>query len=155
VEGHDLQQRYLRSGSKVFAGEWATQSDKTVVQKLYSLSKGTNVLSMTQNGNVVAGADSLYASAAWDKATNEVILKLINVSGKSLTRTIQLDGTRKLATTDKLTLLKNYKLSAVNSFENATAISPIERQILVDVRAKTVALAVEPYSFSVIRIKVN
>ncbi len=208
---------YPRTGSKIFAGEWAAQSDKIVsvdnknnwqcalaeaafmtglernaavvnmasyaplfanadgwqwtpdliwvdnlrvygtpnyyVQKLYSLNKGTNVLSITQNDQPIAGQDSLYASAAWDKATNEIILKLANVSGKATTRTIQLDGAKKLAPTGTLTLLKNDKLDAVNSFENATAVSPVDSPIPVDAKKKTVSLTMAPLSFSVIRIK--
>ena len=209
---------YPRAGSKIFAGEWAAQSDRMVsvnnknnwqcalaeaafmtglernaavvnmasyaplfanadgwqwtpdliwvdnlrvygtpnyyVQKLYSLHKGTNVLNMTQNDDAIAGQDSLYGSAAWDKTTNEVILKLVNVSGSAQTRTIQLDGAKKLAATGTLTLLKNEKLDAVNSFENATAVSPVDSPVPVDTRKKTVSLALAPRSLSVLRIKI-
>ncbi|UFH54740.1 alpha-L-arabinofuranosidase C-terminal domain-containing protein [Spirosoma sp. KNUC1025] len=209
---------YPRTGSKVFAGEWAAQSDKTVsvnnknnwqcalseaafmtglernaavvnmasyaplfahadgwqwtpdliwvdnlrvygtpnyyVQKLYSLNKGTNVLSLTQGNEPLAGQDSLYASAAWDKATNDVILKIANVSDKAQARTFQLDGAKKLAPTGRLTLLKNNTLDAVNSFENATNVSPVDQQIPVDVKKKTISLTLAPRSFSVVRVKV-
>ena len=209
---------YPRNGSKIFAGEWAAQSDKTVsvdnknnwqcalseaafmtglernaavvnmasyaplfahadgwqwtpdliwvdnlhvygtpnyyVQKLYSLNKGTNVLSLTQGNEPLAGQDSLYASAAWDKATNEVILKIANVSDKAQTRSIQLDGAKKLNATGKLILLKNNALDAMNSFENATNVSPVEQQVPVDVRKKTLSLTLAPRSFSVVRVNV-
>lgn len=209
---------YPREGSKVFAGEWAAQSDKMVsvdnknnwlcalseaafmtglernaavvnmasyaplfanadawqwtpdmiwvdnlhvygtpnyyVQKLYSLNKGTHVLSMTQNNEPLAGQDSLYASAAWDKVTNEVILKMANVSGKTRTRTVQLNGAGKLNAMGSVTLLKNDRLDAVNSFENAKAVSPVEQKVPVDVKKKSVSLAMAPRSFSVVRIKV-
>ncbi|SFE92830.1 alpha-L-arabinofuranosidase C-terminal domain-containing protein [Spirosoma endophyticum] len=209
---------YPRKGSKVFAGEWAAQSDKTVsvdnknnwqcalseaafmtglernaavvnmasyaplfahadgwqwtpdliwvdnlrvygtpnyyVQKLYSINKGTNVLNLTQENSPLAGQDSLYASAAWDKATNEVILKVANVSNKAQVRIIQLDGVKKLAANGKLTLLKNNVLDAVNSFENATNVSPVEQQIAVDVKKKALSLTLAPRSFSVVRVKV-
>lgn len=208
---------YDRNGSKVFAGEWAAQSDKTVsvdnknnwlcalseaafmtglernaavvnmasyaplfanadawqwtpdmiwvdnlrvygtpnyyVQKLYSLNKGTHVLPMTLNNQPLTGLDSLYASATWDKAANEIILKVANVSGKTIARAVQLDGVKKLDAKGKLFLLKNDALDAVNSFENATNISPIEQPIAVDVKKKAVALSLAPRSFSVVRIK--
>lgn len=208
---------YPRNGSKIFAGEWAAQSDKIVsvdnknnwlcalseaafmtglernaavvhmasyaplfanadgwqwtpdliwvdnlrvygtpnyyVQKLYSLNRGTHVLNLSQNNQPIAGQDSLYASAAWDQTTNEVILKLANVSGKVLTRSIQLDGAKKLALTGTLTLLRNDKLDAVNSFENATAVSPVDSRIPIDTRKKTISLTMAPLSFSVVRIK--
>jgi alpha-L-arabinofuranosidase len=50
------------------------------VQQLYSHHKGTHVLSLTRNGEVVAGNDQLYASAAIDTGTKEIILKLANTS---------------------------------------------------------------------------
>ncbi len=125
------------------------------VQQLYSRNKGTNVLNLTENGQVLAGKDSLYASAAWDKATSELILKLVNTSDKSANRTVQLAGAKKLAKTGTLTLLTNDKLDAVNSFENATAVSPVDRQIPVDSNRKTVALTLAPRSLSVVRIKVT
>ncbi|QJD77533.1 alpha-L-arabinofuranosidase C-terminal domain-containing protein [Spirosoma rhododendri] len=210
---------YPRNGSKVFAGEWAAQSDDVAkptnknnwqcalseaafmtglernaavvqmasyaplfanadgwqwtpdliwvdnlhvygtpnyyVQQLYSRNKGTNVLSMTANGQALAGKDSLYASAAWDKAASEIILKMVNVSGKSVNRTVQLDGAKKLARTGTVMLLTNDKLDAVNSFENATAVSPVEQQIPVDSNKKTVAMMLAPRSLSVVRIKVT
>ncbi|XWW44289.1 alpha-L-arabinofuranosidase [Fibrella sp. USSR17] len=208
---------YPRNGSKVFAGEWAAQSDKTVsvnnknnwlcalneaafmtglernaavvqmasyaplfanadawqwtpdliwvdnlrvygtpnyyVQKLYSVNKGTHVLTMTQNNEPLVGQDSLYASAAWDKAAGEIILKVANVSDKAQVRQIQLDGTKKLDPTGKLFLLKNDNLNAVNSFENATNVSPVEQPIFVDTKKKYVTMTLAPKSFSVVRIK--
>ena len=209
---------YPRNGSKVFAGEWAAQSDKMVsvdnknnwlcalteaafmtglernaavvnmssyaplfahaegwqwtpdliwvdnlrvygtpnyyVQKLYSTNKGTNVLSMTQNNEPLAGKDSLYATAAWDKTSNEIILKIVNVSDQTHMSTVQLDGVKKLDPNGKAFLLKNKNLDAVNSFENATNVSPVEERIAVDVKKKSVSMIMEPRSFAVVRIKV-
>jgi alpha-L-arabinofuranosidase len=209
---------YDRHGSKVFAGEYAAQSDRTVsvsnrnnwkcalaeaafmtglernaavvnmasyaplfahaegwqwtpdliwvdnlqvygtpnyyVQKLYATNKGTHVLSILENNKTIAGQDSLYASAAWDKTSNEIILKIANVSEKSQTRDFQLDGVKKPDTKAKWILLKNDKLDAVNSFENAVNVSPVEQTLPVDAKTKKVTLAMPPYSFSVVRIKV-
>lgn len=208
---------YDRNGSKVFAGEYAAQSDKTVsvdnrnnwicalseaafltglernaavvnmasyaplfahaegwqwtpdmiwvdnlrsygtpnyyVQKLYSLNKGTNVLSMLQDGKPLIGQDSLYASASWDKATNEIILKIANVSDKAVTRDVALDGAKKVEAVGKLFVLQNNNPTAVNSFENATNIAPVESTIAVNAKAKKVSVALAPKSFNVIRIK--
>ncbi|GAB2559113.1 alpha-L-arabinofuranosidase C-terminal domain-containing protein [Spirosoma areae] len=83
-----------------------------------------------------------------------MILKVANVSDKAQARTIQLDGVKKLAANGKLILLKNNALDAVNSFENATNVSPVEQRIPVDVRKKSLSLTVEPRSFSVIRVRV-
>jgi alpha-L-arabinofuranosidase len=208
---------YDRNGSKVFAGEYAAQSDKTVsvdnrntwncalseaafmtglernaavvnmasyaplfahaegwqwtpdmiwvdnlrsygtpnyyVQKLYSLNKGTNVLSMLQDGKPLIGQDSLYASASWDKATNEIILKIANVSEKAVTRDVALDGAKKVEAVGKLFVLQNNNPTAVNSFENATNVAPLESTIAVNAKAKKVSVTLAPKSFNVIRIK--
>lgn len=206
---------YPRNGSKVFAGEYAAQSDKVVsinnknnwlaalseaafmtglernadvvnlasyaplfahaegwqwtpdmiwvdnlrsygtpnyyVQKLYSLNKGTNIVPILMGKDVVAGQDSLYASAAWDKSTNELIVKLVNVSGKAQQKDVAIDGIKGVQRTGRMTVLKSNVLDQVNSFENATAVSPVEQEINVAGKKLNVALA--PYSFNVIRIK--
>ena len=151
---------YDRKGPKIFAGEYAAQSDKTVsinnqnnwqtaiaeaafmtgmernadvvtmasyaplfahvdgwqwrpdmiwvdnlqtigtpnyyVQQLFSLNKGTNVVPVLENGQPLTGKDSLYASSTIDKKTNELIVKLVNVSGKVQNKEIQVDGVKKL-----------------------------------------------------------
>jgi alpha-L-arabinofuranosidase len=206
---------YPRNGSKVFAGEYAAQSDKMVsvsnknnwqtalaeaafmtglernadvvnlasyaplfahaegwqwtpdmiwvdnlrsygtpnyyVQKLYSLNKGTNVVPMVMGNEAVAGQDSLYANAAIDKATNELILKLVNASGKLQKKEITIDGVKGLQTTGKLIVLKSDNLDQVNTFDNATAISPKEQEI--NIQAKKVSVPLAPYSFNIIRVK--
>ena len=58
------------------------------VQKLYSLNKGTQVVPITLNNEVVAGQDSLYAAACIDAKTNELIVKLVNASDKEQMNTI-------------------------------------------------------------------
>lgn len=209
---------YDRNGSKVFAGEYAAQSDHTVsvdnknswncalseaafmtglernaavvsmasyaplfahadgwqwtpdliwvdnlrsygtpnyyVQKLYSNNKGTHVLPITENGSTVAGKDSLYAAAAWDKNANEVIVKVVNVSGKSQNHELSLLGVKKMEAIAKAFIMQNDNLNEVNSFENATKVSPIEKNIAVDVKKKLVNLNLPAKSFIVYRIKV-
>ena len=206
---------YPRNGSKVFAGEYAAQSDKTVsvnnknnwlaaiseaafmtglernadvvtmasyaplfahadgwqwtpdmiwvnnlksygtpnyyVQKLYSTNKGTNVVSVMRNNKVIAGEDSLYASAVIDKATNEVIIKIVNVSDKTINENIEVEGVNKLNKTGKHIVLKSEYLDKMNTFENATAVSPVEESIKVN--GKKVNLSLAPYSFNIVRVK--
>jgi alpha-L-arabinofuranosidase len=205
---------YPRNGSKVFAGEYAAQSDKTVsinnqnswitalseaafmtglernadvvcmasyaplfsnvdgwqwtpdliwvnnlktygtpdyyVQKMYSLNKGSKVVPITLNNDVIAGQDSLYASAVVDDKTNELIIKLVNVSSQQKTNTISLQGVKSLAGVAKLMVMQSNNLNAVNTFDQET-ILPKESSFIVKNRA--FALIVLPYSFSVLRIK--
>jgi len=50
------------------------------VQKLFSVNKGTHVIPILNNGEKLTGKDSIYATAAIDKNTNTVILKLVNTA---------------------------------------------------------------------------
>ena len=205
---------YPRNGSKVFAGEYAAQSDKTVsvnnqnnwltalaeaafmtglernadvvnmasyaplfahadgwqwtpdliwvnnmqtygtpdyyVQKLYSLNKGSNVVPITLNNDVIAGKDSLYASAVIDTKTNELIIKLVNVSSQQKSNTISLKGAKSLTGMGKLTVLQSNDLKAVNTFEQQPV---VPEEFPFTVKNKTFTLTALPYSFSVLRIK--
>lgn len=121
------------------------------VQQMYSLNKGTKVIPITMNNDVVAGADSLYATAAIDAATNEVIIKLVNASNKTQTNNISLQGVKKLAKEGKLIVLKSDNLLATNSFENATNVAPQESSVTI--KGKSIALEAAPYSFNIVRVK--
>lgn len=206
---------YPRNGSKVFGGEYAAQSDRTVsinnknswltalseaafmtglernadvvsmasyaplfahidgwqwtpdliwvnnltsygtpdyyVQQMYALNKGTKVIPITLNNDVVAGQDSLFAAAAIDAATNELIIKLVNASDKEQSNILSLEGVKKLAKEGKLTVLKSNDLNAVNSFDHPTNVAPQESVIAIS--GKKMTLTAAPYSFSVLRIK--
>lgn len=217
LENASRYDNYDRKGSKIFAGEYAAQSDKTVsvnnrnnwqtaiaeaafmtgmernadvvcmasyaplfanidgwqwtpdmiwvdnlhvygtpnyfVQKLFSLNKGTNVVPMLQSGKPLEGQDSLYASATIDKNTNELIVKLINVSGHSQTRDIQVTGVKKLNADAKMTILKSGELNDVNSFSEPERVAPVEQSIKL--KGKTISLPLMPYSFTIVRVKMS
>ena len=208
---------YDRNGSKIFAGEYAAQSDKTVsvnnknnlqtaiaeaafmtgmernaavvrmasyaplfahvdgwqwtpdmiwvdnmqsvgtpnyyVQKLFSLNKGTHVVSLLENNKILAGQDSLYASATIDKNTNELIVKLVNASGHAQTREIQVSGIKKLNENASLTVLKGEELSDMNSIAEPTNVQPVEQKLKL--KGKNMALPLAPYSFTVVRVKMS
>jgi len=207
---------YDRKGPKIFAGEYAAQSDKTVsinnknnwqtaiaeaafmtgmernadvvcmasyaplfahvdgwqwkpdmiwvdnlqtvgtpnyyVQQLFSLNKGTNVVPLLENGQPLAGKDSLYASSTIDKKTNELIVKLVNVSGKVQNREIQVDGIKKLNENASLTVLTD-DLQEVNSIAEPVNIKPVEQKLKL--KGKKISLPLAPYSFTVLRVKMS
>jgi alpha-L-arabinofuranosidase len=207
---------YDRNGSKVFAGEYAAQSDKTVsvdnknnwkcalseaafmtglernaavvnmasyaplfahvegwqwtpdmiwvdnlrsygtpnyyVQKLYSTNKGTHVLTTTENNAALIGQDSLYASSVLDKPNNEVIIKIANTSNVAKSRDIVLEGIKKYSPNATLITLKNDNLSAVNTFESATNIIPVQETIVLNPK-KNITLTLAPNSFTVLKVK--
>ena len=118
---------------------------------MFSLNKGTDVVPILADGKALAGTDSLYASAVLDKKTNEVVIKLVNVSGKAKTREITVDGVKKLDTKATVTVLRSDDMNQVNSIEAPKALSPTEQTIAL--KGKKINVALEPYSFTVIRAK--
>ncbi len=123
------------------------------VQKLFSNYKGTDVVPILLNNEQIAGQDSLYASATIDKNRNEVILKVVNASDKQKSTNFLFAGTDKLAGEGSVTLLKGNSLDAVNSLENPVAVSPVTKP--VQLKGKQLNIALEPYSFSVIRVSMK
>lgn len=208
---------FPRNGSKIFAGEYAAQSDRTVsisnrnnwqtalaeaafltglernadlvvmasyaplfahvegwqwtpdliwvdnlrvsgtpnyyVQKLFSLHKGTHTVSILNNRDVIAGQDSIYASAVVDKRANELIVKLVNVS--SLERSVQLDvkGLRRMPRQARLTILQSTELDAVNTVENGSPLQPVEKE--VGIKGQKTGITLQPYSFTLFRVKLS
>lgn len=120
------------------------------VQKLYSLNKGTNVVSILEDNKVISGQDSVYASAVIDQATKEMIIKIVNVSGTEKTRDINVQGGRKLASKGSLTILNSATIDAENSFENAINVSPKEDKLAV--KGNRIPLRLKPYSFTIVRV---
>ena len=203
---------YPRNGSKIFAGEYAAQSDHTVsinnknnmataiaeaafmtglernadvvnmasyaplfahdeawqwtpdliwvsnlksfgttdyyVQKLFSTNKGTNVVPALLNGKPLTGQDSLYASAVIDKKTNDVIIKIVNASGKKQTNIIKLDGIKKIASQGLVTTLQSGDLNSENSFSNPKNVAP--KESTVSIKGNKIIFISLPYSFSII-----
>ena len=54
----------------------------------------------------------------------------------------------------KAFIMQNDNLNSVNSFENATNVSPIEKDITVDAKKKLVSLNLPAKSFTVYRFKI-
>ena len=123
------------------------------VQKLYSTNKGTNVLNMLQDNKPLTGQHGLYATAALDKKSDEIILKLVNISDKIQNNSIILQTSKKVLPKVSLTTLKNESLDGMNTIENPAAIKPVSQEITL--RGKKIELSVAPYSFTVIRIKIQ
>ena len=120
------------------------------VQKLYSLNKGTDVVDIHEDNKVIAGKDSIYASAVTDKKTNELIVKVVNASSSAQMRDISLAGSKKMAAKGKLVQMQNSDLEAANSFDNAIKLSPKEQ--VLKIKNNRISMNMQPYSFNVIRV---
>ncbi|HEV7334128.1 MAG TPA: alpha-L-arabinofuranosidase C-terminal domain-containing protein [Flavisolibacter sp.] len=123
------------------------------VQKLFSLYKGTKVVPLTADKQVIAGQDSLYASAVMDEKSNELIIKLVNYSGQQQTTSFILEGVKAVATDGMRVVLQGNNLNDVNTFESPNQIAPQEKPF--QVKNKKITLDMEPYSFSVLRVKLS
>ena len=123
------------------------------VQKLYSLFKGTKVLPLHSNNEVVAGQDSLYASAVFDANKKEVILKIVNAAPAQQSLNLHLTGAKLNAKDAMVSLMAYGDDQLTNSFENPEAVSPKESSM--PVKAKGTLYNAPGYSFSVIRIPVK
>lgn len=123
------------------------------VQKLFSLNKGTHVVPLLQNSKPLAGQDSLYASAVINQQTNELIIKLVNVSGKESVRTIVVDGVKRLDNNVIRTVLKGTGLDDVNSLDKPLKLVPEESRLKVTGKRLPVSLA--PYSFTILSVKMT
>jgi alpha-N-arabinofuranosidase len=122
------------------------------VQKLFSNNKGTEVLPILMENKPLTGQNGLYASAAFDKNSNEIILKLVNSTEKTQTTKVVIESTKKLGPIGKIFVMKSEDLSKVNSLEQPKLISPSEGEFAL--KEKTLSQVLAPYSFSVLRIKV-
>lgn len=123
------------------------------IQQLFSLNQGTRVLPITLNNEVVAGGtDSLYATASLNENSKELIVKIVNASGKEQNNSLSLEGAKKLAAQGLLTVMQSNDLYSVNSFDQPQNIAPKESTVAI--KGKKINLVTAPYSFSVLRVKV-
>ncbi|AMR31299.1 alpha-L-arabinofuranosidase [Mucilaginibacter sp. PAMC 26640] len=121
------------------------------VQQLFGVNKGTDVVPLLQNGEMVSGQDGCYASASVDKATNELIIKFVNSGSTEQQVKFAVDGSRNYQKTALVTTLRSDSKETENTLEAPMAVSPVKSALTVS--NKTLDLLVQPYTFKVIRLK--
>ncbi|MEN9907809.1 MAG: hypothetical protein RLZZ540_950 [Bacteroidota bacterium] len=122
------------------------------VQKIFSTNKGTDLLSITKDGKAVTGQNDLYATAAKDSNTKEVIVKLVNTKSDTQTVEVDLNGD-KLASKGTLVTLVSANLDDENSFANPKKISPTEKKFKLN--GKKAQLTLPAYSVTVLKVKMK
>ncbi|MGQ7946103.1 alpha-L-arabinofuranosidase C-terminal domain-containing protein [Flavobacterium sp. WC2509] len=122
------------------------------VQKLFSNNKGTDVLAITKDGKPLTGQNELYATAAKDVVKKELILKLVNTSGKAQDVTINLSENNVNAK-GKLIILTNQNLEEYNTIAEPTKIIPTERDYKMS--GKKSVLNLPAYSFTILKLKMK
>ncbi len=119
------------------------------VQKLYSTNKGTDLISVTQDGKTLVGQDELYASATLDSKAKEVVVKVVNTSSDAQEVKLNFEG-KSIKNKGKVIVLKEENLTQENSFESQEKISPVTEEIKV--KGSVATYEVAPYSLNIIRI---
>ncbi len=123
------------------------------VQQMYGMNAGTDVLRLQMNGEPVAGQDSLYATAALDAPTGEVILKLVNVGSKPADVKINFNGLKKhRMVSGTCTYLQNDDWKAVNTLEQEKLVPRVRP---VQVEGQSLELQLPERSFGVYRLQMH
>ena len=121
------------------------------VQQLYGHNAGTNVVPLTMQGEPVTGQLDLYATAAVDKHSDELIIKVANTGIRNKRIKLNLNGLSAGKHKGTLTLLHSSDLEAKNTLCNPSTVVPLVSDIEVEAAQGEVNL--RPLSFSVYRIK--
>ena len=113
------------------------------VQQMYAMNKGTNVLQLTMDGKPVAGQDGqdgLFASSVYDKATGEIIVKVVNTSKQPQTVQLNLQGIKGDRTAETLTLSHNGSMDDENTLDQPEKITPKTGSAKVEAGKKAAVL---------------
>ena len=113
------------------------------VQQMYAMNKGTNVLQLTMDGKPVAGQDGqdgLFASSVYDKATGEIIVKVVNTSKQPQTVQLNLQGIKGDRTAEILTLSHNGSMDDENTLDQPEKITPKAGSAKVEAGKKAAVL---------------
>lgn len=122
------------------------------VQKLFSIHKGTNVISVTLNGMVLSGnTDSLYASGSFDNKTNVAIVKVVNGGGQSQTIDLSFKGGKVQKNGTAITL-QNNDLRAGNTLLQPETILPQTSSLK---STQTTRVTIKPYSVNIYKINLR
>ena len=122
------------------------------VQQLFSHHKGTNVLPITRNGQVIAGDDQLYASAVIDTRNKEIIVKLANTSADDREIVIRIEQLAKDLKLKKEAILAMLTgdMQKENTIDAPTATVPYHENL--NMNGNTLPVTVKGQSFNVFRI---
>ncbi|MGR3811009.1 alpha-L-arabinofuranosidase C-terminal domain-containing protein [Jiulongibacter sp. NS-SX5] len=120
------------------------------VQKMYSTNPGTHTLSIKRDGENVTGKDGLYATAAIDKNSNELIIKVVNTLGSKRAVSLSLNGLSKAAE-GSITSLHGDDAGVFNTIDEPAKITPSESKVMAE--NGKLNLQMPANSFQVVRLK--
>ena len=121
------------------------------VQQLYAMNPGTDVVPLTNNGKPVTGQDSIYASATTDKATGEIIIKIVNANNKEYNASFAIKGLKKNTLSDGVMyMLQDNNLLSTNSLDAEKVVPHMSQLPAI---GQSLDLNIPPRSFIVARVK--
>jgi alpha-L-arabinofuranosidase len=121
------------------------------VQKIFATNKGSYTVPILIDNGFISGKDSLYATAAVDESSKELILKLVNVSQKSVPLKFVFSGGSVKNQTAAMEVLKSDELTAYNSF--LSPVNLVTEVKNINVTSKSLTLTLDGQSVNVLRIK--
>ena len=119
------------------------------VQKLFSNNKGSVTVPALSNGKVLNGVDSIYASAVIDSVSNELIVKIVNISGVAKSYSLDILG-KKINPTINFTTISSTEKFVYNDLHAPSKVVPSNKSISANKGKVNVELT--PMSLNVIHI---
>ncbi|HET7536823.1 MAG TPA: alpha-L-arabinofuranosidase C-terminal domain-containing protein, partial [Candidatus Didemnitutus sp.] len=121
------------------------------VQRLFARNRGDRVLPATLGGASAGEQKRLYATSAFDEKAGEVIIKVVNATGKESSVSVELTGVHQLKS-GRLTVLQSSDVNAVNTIDAPDRVAPHETAFAPASPKFTVNLPAN--SFTVMRVGV-
>lgn len=101
------------------------------VQQLFSNNKGTEVVQLTENGDPIAGIDSLYGSSVIDKTKGELIIKLVNSAATPVNIDLNIAGVKPADKEALIKTLASDNLYAYNQLSSLKKLKPEETAVRI------------------------
>jgi alpha-L-arabinofuranosidase len=120
------------------------------VQKMFANNPGTSTLAIKSNGENLTGQNEIYASSSFDDKTNEVIIKLVNISTEPKRIELDIKGLAKRTSGRNIKIVES-DLKKYNTIDQPNKITPSEFPFTIEKGKSLLSLA--PNSFQVFRIK--
>lgn len=119
------------------------------VQKLFSANKGTQVVPVLRNGDIIAGKEGLYASAVIDAPSKKLLLKIVNTSSAPIQLEVMLEGAAAKGSSVQQ-ILSAPSRGDFNTLESPGKVAPVEKQLVAT--GKKISITAGPESLNVVEI---
>ena len=110
-------------------------------------------MNIHRKGELLTGADGIYASAVWDEDNSELIVKIVSNNEGPVPLDLKIDSKKKILEEALKIVLASDDLSAMNSISEPEHIAPLAEQIKVS--RKTCHLELDPYSLTILKIQLD